>query len=324
MRRRVFIGLAAGAAAWPLAVLAQEAKKPVRLAFLFFGSPSNTYDRSLVDAFRQGLRQAGLVENRDIVLDLIWVTDPEQAVREAIQRGDEILIPCGSSASVAAKRHASTNPIVFISVGDPVGMGLVESLSRPGGNVTGFSDVLGELAGKLVEVDRELSKQEATVDYLWHTNWPDGQNRFRMTEQAAHLLGVKLRSKGISDIAEANDAIAGMKKDGAMTLLIQPSPLTYGNRQRLIDLAMNHRLGTIFAFPVAAREGALIGYGPDYVHMYQRAPFYVDRVLKGTKPADLAVQLPTKVQLAVNLKTAKALGLEMPLSLLIRADELVE
>src|SRR5262245_23899257 len=324
MRRRVFIGLAAGAAAWPLAVLAQEAKKPVRLAFLFFGSPSNTYDRSLVDAFRQGLRQAGLVENRDIILDLIWVTDPEQAVREAIQRGDEIFIPCGSSASVAAKRHASSIPIVFISVGDPVGMGLVESLSRPGGNATGFSDVLGELAGKLVEVDRELSKQEATVDYLWHTNWPDGQNRFRLTEQAGHLLGVKLRPKGISDMSEANDSSAGMKKDGAMTLLIQPSPLTYGNRQRLIDLAMNHRLGTIFAFPVAAREGALIGYGPDYVHMYQRAPFYVDRVLKGTKPADLAVQLPTKIQLAVNLKTARALGLEMPLSLLIRADELIE
>src|SRR5205814_1366731 len=149
----------------------------------------------------------------------------------------------------------------FVSVGNPVGMGLIENLSRPGGNATGFSDILVELAGKLVDVALELSKPQTTIDYLWHTNWPDGQNRYELTEQAAQSRGAKLRHKGIADIAELNDAVAAIKKVGAITLIVQPSPLTYGHRQRVIDATMNHGLATIFAFPVAAREGALIGYG---------------------------------------------------------------
>jgi putative ABC transport system substrate-binding protein len=196
LKRREFITLLGGAAAWPLAARAQQAKSPVRIGFLPIGSQSNTYDRSLVEAFRQGLRQAGLVENRDIVLDVVWITgEPEQAVTELMQRGAELLIPCGSSASVAAKRQTSTIPIVFISVGDPIAMGLVESLSRPGRNATGFSDILEELSGKLVDLARELSK---TVDYLWHTAWPDGQSRYEATERAAQAVGVKLRSRGIA------------------------------------------------------------------------------------------------------------------------------
>jgi putative ABC transport system substrate-binding protein len=172
-----------------------------------------------------------------------------------------------------------------------------------------------------VDLARELSK---TVDYLWHTAWPDGQSRYEATERAAQAAGVRLRSRGIAEIAEVDDVIAEMKKSGAMTLIIQPSPFTYLQRDRLIDIATKYRLATIFAFPAAAREGALIAYGPDYIHMYRRAPFYVDRILKGTKPADLPVEQPAKLELIVNLKTAKALGLDVPLSLLIRADELVE
>jgi putative tryptophan/tyrosine transport system substrate-binding protein len=326
LRRRQFITLLAGAAAvWPLAARAQSANGPVRIAFLFFGSPSNAYDQSLVDAFRQGLRQAGLVENRDIVLDVVWISgDPDQAVSEAIKRDAELLVPSGSSASVAARRQTSTIPIVFISVGNSIAMGLVDSLSRPSRNATGFSDILADLSGKLVDVARELSKPQQPVDYLWHTAWPDGQNRFQATEQAAHAAGVKLRSKGIAEAVEVADAFAEMKRNGATTLIIQPSPFTYLHRGRLFELAANLGLATISAWPVAAREGALIGYGPDYVHMYRRAPFYVERIIKGAKPADLPVEQPTKVELIVNLKTGKALGLEVPLSLLIRADDLVE
>jgi putative tryptophan/tyrosine transport system substrate-binding protein len=203
-------------------------------------------------------------------------------------------------------------------------MGLVETLSHPGRNATGFSDILADLSGKLVDLARELSKPQTTVDYLWYTAWPDGQNRYHTTEQAAQAAGLKLRSKGIADIGELDDSLTAIKQSGSTTLIVQPSPFTYGQRERIITSATKNGLGTIFAFPVAAREGSLIAYGPDYLHMYRRAPFYVDRVLKGTKPADLPVEQPTRVELLINLQSAKALGIEMPLSLLIRADELLE
>jgi putative ABC transport system substrate-binding protein len=325
MKRREFITLLGGAAAWPLAARAQNAKAPVRLGFVPLGSPSNAYDSSLVEAFRQGLSRVGLIENRDIILDVAWVDGgPDQAVRDVLRRGAEVLIPCGSSASVAAKRQTSTIPIVFVSVGDPIAMGLVASLPRPEYNATGFSDILADLSGKLVDLSRELTKPRTTIDYLWHTAWPDGQNRYQLTEQAVQAAGMNLQSKGIADIAELDDALQTIKRSGSTALVVQPSPFTYGQRARIIDSAMKNGLGTIFAFPVAAREGSLVAYGPDYLHMYRRAPLYVDRVLKGTNPADLPVEQPAKVELLVNLQTAKMLGVEVPLPLLIRADELLE
>jgi putative ABC transport system substrate-binding protein len=326
LRRRQFITMLGGAAvALPLTARAQQGKGPVRLGFLPIGSPSNAYDRSLVEAFQQGLRKVGLIENRDIILDVVWMSgDPDQAVSEVLRRGAELLIPCGSSASVAAIGQTSTIPIVFLNVGDPMAMGLVESLSRPGRNATGFSDILAELSGKFVDLAREVIKPQTTVDYLWHTAWPDGQNRHHATEQATQAAGMKLRSKGIADIAELDDALRAIKQSGSTMLIVQPSPFTYGQRGRIIASAMKNGLGTIFGFPVAAQEGSLIAYGPDYLHMYRRAPFYVDRILKGAKPADLPVEQPAKVEFLINLQTAKTLGIEVPLSLLIRADELLE
>jgi ABC-type uncharacterized transport system substrate-binding protein len=326
MRRREFITLLGGAAvAWPYAARAQSGKSPVRIGFIFFGSQSNVYDQSLVKAFREGLRQVGLVENQDIVLDVAWISgDPEKAVTEVLGRGAELLVPSGSGASVAAMHQTSTIPIVFINVGDPIAMGLVDSLSRPGHNATGFSDILAELSGKFVDLARELSKPEATIGYLWHTAWPDGRNRYQLTEQAAQVAGVKLQSRGIAEISEIGDAIAEMKASRVSTLIVQPSPFTYQQRDQIIDSATNNGLATILAWPVAAREGGLIGYGPNYLHTYRRAPFYIDRILKGAKPTDLPVERPSKVEFLINLKTAKVLGLEIPLSLLIRADDLVE
>jgi len=323
MRRREFMLALGGVAAWSIPVRAQRAKTPVRLGFLPLGSPDNKYDQSLVEAFRQGLGQVGLVEDRDIVLEVAWISgDPNQAVSDVLKRGADLLITCGSSASVAAKGQTSTIPIVFVSVGDPIAMGLAESLSRPSRNATGFSDMLADLSGKLV--DLASSFQEASIEYLWHTAWPDGQNRYQSTEQAAQAVGVKLRSKGIADINQLDGALSAARNSGSRVVIVQPSPFTYGQRRRIIASAMNNGLGTIYAFPVAAREGSLIAYGPDYTYMYRRAPIYVERILKGSNPADLPVEQPTKIEFLVNLSTAKALGIEVPLSLLIRADELLE
>lgn len=324
VRKRDFLLLAAGITTWPFPVFAQV--KPVRIGFVFFGTSSNTYDKSLVDVFRVGLREVGLIEEKDILLDVIWINgDPELAVKEALTRGADILVSSGTSTSVAANAMAGTTPVVFISVGNPLGMGLVQSLARPGRNVTGFSDQLADIAGKLVEIAAELSSADSTViDYLWYTPWPDGYNRFEATQLAAQKARLDLRSRTIVNIEGVDDAVAGVKKDGARIVIVQPSPFTYTNRQRVIDIGFKHGVGTIFAFPVAATEGALVGYGPDYLEMYRKAPTYIARIIKGTSPAELPVEQPTKIQMILNIRTAKALGADLPLSLLLRANELIE
>jgi putative ABC transport system substrate-binding protein len=328
MERRTLLGvIAGGLLAAPLAVHAQPAGGAPLIGFLPLGSPSNPYDRSLVDAFREGLRNAGNVENRDLVLDVVWTNDElevSRAVINLVQRGAKLLIPVGTTASMTVKRQAPTTPILFISVGNPVGIGLVGSLSRPGGSATGFGDMLAELGGKWVQFAIEVGKPQGVVHYLWHAGWTDGHYRFQRTEQAAQSLGVKLRARAIADISEVDDAMVATKKAGAAVVIVQPSPFTFLQRTRLIESAMRYGLATIFAFRPAAMAGALITYGPDYADLNRRAASYLHRILKGTKPGDLPVEQPTKFELLVNLKTAKALGLRIPPSLLQRADQVIE
>ena len=221
-------------------------------------------------------------------------------------------------------RHGSTVPVVFISVGNPIGIGLVESLSHPGRNATGFSDILADLGGKQVDLVIEVQRGRGPVDYLWHTGWADGRNRFEAAEDAAKSVGLVFRSRGVLVVGNIEDVIKGAKTSGALALIVQPSPFTYEHRDKIIDFAKIYNLPTVFAFPPAAREGALIAYGPDYLHMYRRAPIYVERILKGARPADLPVEQPTKLELVINSTTARVLGLEVPPTLLARADEVIE
>src|SRR5258708_6681385 len=310
----------------PQAAWSQETKtkKPTKIGFIPLGSSSNPYDQSLVETFRQGLKRVGLVEHRDVELDVVWPTDgADRAISELLQRGADMLITCGTSTSVAAKRQTWSIPIVFISVGNPVGVGLAETNARPGQNATGFSDILSELGGKLVGFAAELNKQKS-VDYLWYTEWSDGKERLRKTQEAAVSSLITLRPHGISNISGAADVMTELKETKGISLIIQPSPFTYLNRDQLIKLAERHEIGLIFAFPIAAREGALMAYVPDYTPMYGRAPFYVNQILKGMKPADLPIEEASKLELVVNLKTAKAIGLEIPLPLLVSADDLIE
>jgi putative ABC transport system substrate-binding protein len=331
MRRRDFIAALGGAAAgWAPAARAQQRAKPFRIAFFPLGSPSNAYDQSLVDAFQRGLRQIGLIENRDVALDIIWIggNEPQALIASAIQSGADLLVPCGSSASAAAKRLTASIPIVFVSVGNPIGLGLVRNLPNPGFNVTGFSDGLGDISAKLIDLSIELltpgSRTVEPLDYLWYSNWPDGKQRFSDSEEAARSAGVNFRPHDVGESRDIGEVLSAVKSMNGTTLLVQPSPLTYRVREQIIAMATGSGIATIFAFPVAAREGALMAYGPDYVALYQKAALYVARVIAGTSPGALPVELPTRVVLLVNLKSARAIKRELPLSILIRADELLE
>jgi putative tryptophan/tyrosine transport system substrate-binding protein len=325
MQRREFITGLVATAGWPFDVGAQQA--PLRAGFLPLGSPSTAYDQSLVELFRQGLRDAGVVENRDVVLDIAWIggdAEIPRALMEVMERGAGLLITCGASASVAAKRLGSTIPVLFIDVFNPIGVGLIESFSRPGGNVTGLSDMHPDLSGKYVQFAAALNKPQATAHYLWFAGSVNGQYRLRVIEEAAQSLRVDLRSWVIGDISEVDDALVEMKASGATTVIVQSNPLAFRNRRPLIDSAMNHGIAMIYAFPAAARDGALIAYGPDYGALYHRAASYVKRILQGTKPTDLPVEQPTRFDLVINLKTAKALGITIPVTLINLANQVIE
>ena len=329
MRRRELITFLGGVSVtWPLSLRAQQPGSPrTRIGFLPLGSPSNSSDLSLVEAFRKGVGDAGLLEQREVVLDVVWTQNvreyPEEVI-ELIRGGAAILVTAGSSASSAAKQRTSTIPIVFINVGNPIGIGLVQSLAHPGGNVTGFTDAIADLSGKFVDLARELGGPQVPIDYLWHTAWEDGQNRFSLTERAAKAAGMTLRSRPLNDIDDLEAQLAAVKSDHGTIMIIQPGPFTQRYRKRIFESATSIGCATIYGIPYTAHEGALIAYGPVLTETYHAAGKYCVRIIKGEKPADLPVQQPTHFQLGINLATAKAVGINVPATMLARADEVIE
>jgi len=327
--RRAFIGTLTGAfLAGPLTAEAQQAAKVARIGYLTINVAAAPH---LPEAFRQGLRDLGYVEGRNVVIEYRDAEGkverlPALAAELVALKVDVILVP-GTLPALAAKQATRTLPIVFANVGDAVTSGLVESLARPGGNVTGLSILAPELVGKGLELLKQAVPGVSRVAVLWTPGGvPErtGKDMLKEAEVAGRALGVRVQfveARGPADIDRAFSDITRARA-GALTVL--GSAMFFNERRRLVDLAAKNRLPAVYPWREFVDAGGLMSYGPNFADLYRRAATYVDRILKGAKPGDLPVEQPTKFELVINLKTAKALGLTIPQSLLQRADEVIQ
>jgi putative ABC transport system substrate-binding protein len=329
MRRREFITLLGGATVGrPLRVRAQQPTVPV-IGYLGLGSPDTEVSLA---AFRQGLSEAGYAEGQSVTVEYRWAEgNPERFAALAAElvrlKVHVILTAGGTLAAIAAKQATATIPIVFTAVGDPVEEGLVASLARPGGNITGFSVTLPDLIGKLLELVKEAVPGTSRVALLLKPDaMPDRVREVRLKEAdaSARALGVKLQVFEARRREDFDGVFSDMSKAGAGALVVWPTPVFQLERRRLVDLAAEHRLPAVLPFRNYVEAGGLMSYGPNPSDLTRRAAIYVGKILKGTKASDLPVVQPTKFELLINLKTAKALGIAVPASLLARADEVIE
>ncbi|HTI55579.1 MAG TPA: ABC transporter substrate-binding protein [Verrucomicrobiae bacterium] len=326
--RRAFIAsIAGGLLARPLAVGAQPAPKVPRVGLLLlFGTPGQP--NSLVDAFRGGLRDLGYVEGETVLIDYRWAEGQEH--RLADDAADlarlkvAVIVTPGTPATMAARAATRTIPVVMTNVGDPVGSGIVASLARPGGNVTGLSLLDAELDGKRIELLKEAVPHLSRLAILWSANDPGMTLAFGRVEAAAKALGFALQNLAVREPAEFPRAFETARAGRAEALFVTAQPFTNQHRAQILDLVAKHRLPAIYTLRSFVDAGGLMSYGPSQADQYRRAASYVDRILKGARPADLPVEQPTKFELAINLKTARALGLTIPVGLLQRADQVIE
>ena len=329
MKRRVFIALLSGAtAAWPLHVRAQRPAMPV-IGYLGIGSHDT---EAPLAAFRQGLSEAGYAEGQNVRIDYRWAKGnsqrfPALAAELVMLKVDVILTTGGTLAAIAAKRATATIPIVFTAVGDPVEEGVVDSLARPGGNVTGLSITLPDLVGKWLELLKEAVPGATRVALLFKPDtMPDRvrEVRLKAADASARALGLELQVFEARGPEDFDRVFSDMSKARAGALVVWPTPIFQLERRRLADLAAEHRLPAVFQSRSHVEAGGLMSYGAYLPDLNRRAAIYVAKILKGTKPSDLPVEQPTKFELVINLKTAKALGIIVPPTLLARADEVIE
>ena len=329
MRRREFITLLGGAAAsvsLPFAAHAQQSRKVPRIGVLLPGTPASFSLRT--KAFLEGLRDLGYLEGQTIEIEWKWGQDrveglPELAA-ELVRRNVEVIVTGGTPAAKALKGATGTIPIVMAIIGDPVAAGLVDSLARPGGNATGFSIVAPDLSGKRLELLREIVPNVSPVAVMLNTRNPQSQFELKETQTAARALGLRLHPIQVSPDDTLEQAFAAMSNASARTLIILTDPIFFSQRKSIVDLAARHRLPAMYFFQEFAKEGGLVSYGPSDLDLYRRSATYVDRILKGAKAGELPVEQPTKFELVINLKTAKAIGLDIPPMLLARADQVIE
>jgi putative ABC transport system substrate-binding protein len=326
MRRRKFVALLGGAmAAWPLAARAQQKAMPV-IGVLSTGSPSTS--SGLMGAFRQGLSEAGYVEGQNLAIEYRWAEDhydrlPELAA-DLVGRKVDLIMASSPPSALAAKSATSTIPIVFRSGADPVGDGLVASLARPGGNLTGVSFIADELTAKRLQILSELVPQAGVIALLVNPKNASAERVIRDVQEAARTKGLQLHVLKASSESEIDTAFASLVQLHAGALVVGADPFLSSRRERLVALASRHAVPAIYAWREFADSGGLISYGASLTAAFRLVGAYAGKVLKGAKPGDLPVEQPTKFELVVNLKTAKVLGIELPPNLLARADEVIE
>jgi putative ABC transport system substrate-binding protein len=329
LKRREFITLLGGAAvAWPLAARAQQGGAMPRVGALFGIAENDPEGRNRIDAFRQGLEKLGWMAGQNVQVEYRWGGGGLERLRaqaaELVRPKPDVLLAGATLALVALQQATRDIPIVFAQVTDPVGAGFVTSLARPGGNITGFTQQEFTIGVKWLELLKELAPRVKRVAVIYDADNPAAAGYLATITAAVPTFQVELTSTGVRSTAEierAIDAIGGTPDGG---IIVLPGPATADRRDRIIALAEQHRLPAVYAFRYWVVSGGLASYGIDNIELYRLAATYVGRILKGEKPADLPVQNTTKFQLVINLKTAKALGLDPPITLLARTDEVIE
>ena len=329
MRRREFISLLGGAAvAWPLAAYAQQGERVRQIGVLTANAADDVDAQARHAAFLQGLEHLGWTEGRNVRVDARWAAgstaDTRRYARELAALAPDVILATGSSAVAPLLEATTTVSIVFVIVPDPVGAGFVDSLSRPGGNATGFMQFEYSLSAKWPELLKQIMPHATRAAVLRDAAITAGIGQFAVIQSVAPSLGVEVSPINVRDAREIERAVAAFARSANGGLIVTAGPLTALHRELIMTLAARYKLPTVYPNRDYPAGGGLISYGPDLVDQFRRAASYVDRILKGEKPADLPVQAPTKYDLVINLKTAKALGIDMPPTLLARADEVIE
>jgi putative ABC transport system substrate-binding protein len=325
--RRGVIGLLGGAAAWPVVARAQQPAERMRRVGVLLPAVSDDREfQARLRAFLRGLQQLGWIDGRNVRIDMRWGADDGELRRhseELVALGQDVLMAFTSAAVPPLRRVTRTVPIVFAVVTDPVGAGFVESLGRPGANVTGFTAFEFALSGKWLELLKEIAPRIVRVGVLRDSGIAAGPAQFGAIQAVAPSHGVELRPIDVHDSGEIDRSISAFA-GSASGLIVTGSAAATAHRELIVTLAARHRLPTVYYARYYVEGGGLISYGPDFLDQCNRAAAYVDRILKGENPADLPVQAPTKFEVVINLKAAKAIGLDVPPTLLARADEVIE
>jgi putative tryptophan/tyrosine transport system substrate-binding protein len=326
--RRKFISLLGGAAAWPLSARAQQAERMRRICVLMSTAVDDPQDPARLAAFAQGLQELGWTIGRNLRIDYRWgASSPDNTRKYAAELAalaPDVMLASGTIALAAVQQISHTIPVVFVNLIDPVSGGFVESLARPGGNTTGFLLFEYGISGKWLELLKEIAPRVTRVAVLRDPTQVSGGGQLGAIQSAASQLGVEFRPVGVRDAKEIERGITDFARGSNGGLIVTAGTQAREHRELIIRLAAQHRLPAVYFNRLFVEAGGLISYGADTIDPLRRAANYVDRILKGEKPADLPVQAPTKYELVINLKTAKALGIDVPAQLLARADEVIE